>query len=78
MGKKSDKMYITASEWTNDFGGLKQKKTTAFKRLPFGYCSLLLTPFEHPVCTEDGTVFDLLGIVPWLKKHHTNPTNNKR
>ncbi len=78
MGKKTDKMYMTNSEWAQDFGGFKNKNTTEFKRLPFGYCSLLLTPFENPVTTPDGTVFDLMGIVPWLKKHHTNPCTNEK
>ena len=32
-----------------------------------------LQPFEHPVCTADGTIFDLTNIIPWLKKHGTNP-----
>jgi peptidyl-prolyl cis-trans isomerase-like protein 2 len=74
MGKKSDKMYITASEWQQEFGGLKkQTPVTEFKRLPFYCCALTFTPFENPVCTPDGTVFDLVNILPWLKKHGTNP-----
>uniref|UniRef100_A0A8B9Z3Y6 RING-type E3 ubiquitin-protein ligase PPIL2 n=1 Tax=Buteo japonicus TaxID=224669 RepID=A0A8B9Z3Y6_9AVES len=35
--------------------------------------SLSLQPFEYPVCTPDGTVFDILSIVPWIKKYGTNP-----
>lgn len=31
-----------------------------FRRLPFYCCSLSLQPFDHPYCTEDGFVFDLL------------------
>jgi peptidyl-prolyl cis-trans isomerase-like protein 2 len=41
--------------------------------LPFNFCALSLQPFEHPVCTADGTIFDLTNILPWLKKHGTNP-----
>ncbi|KAH0544340.1 Peptidyl-prolyl cis-trans isomerase cyp8 [Glutinoglossum americanum] len=44
-----------------------------FKRLPFNFCAVSLQPFEHPVCTADGTIFDLTNILPWLKKHGTNP-----
>ncbi|KAL8180310.1 UNVERIFIED_CONTAM: RING-type E3 ubiquitin-protein ligase ppil2 [Gekko kuhli] len=44
-----------------------------FRRLPFDHCSLSLQPFEYPVCTPEGIVFDLLSIVPWLKKYGTNP-----
>jgi peptidyl-prolyl cis-trans isomerase-like protein 2 len=47
----------------------------AFKRLPYNFCALSLQPFEHPVCTFDGTIFDLTNILPWLKKHGTNPVD---
>uniref|UniRef100_A0A8C1I8P1 RING-type E3 ubiquitin-protein ligase PPIL2 n=1 Tax=Cyprinus carpio TaxID=7962 RepID=A0A8C1I8P1_CYPCA len=44
-----------------------------FRRLPFDHCSLSLQPFEYPMCTVDGVVFDLMSIVPWIKKFGTNP-----
>lgn len=47
----------------------------SFKRLPFNFCALSLQPFEHPVCTASGTTFDLTNILPWLKKHGTNPVD---
>ena len=47
----------------------------AFKRLPYNFCALSLQPFEHPVCTNEGTIFDLTNILPWLKKHGTNPVD---
>uniref|UniRef100_A0A672ZXK6 RING-type E3 ubiquitin transferase n=1 Tax=Sphaeramia orbicularis TaxID=375764 RepID=A0A672ZXK6_9TELE len=49
-----------------------------FRRLPFDHCSLSLQPFEYPVCTEDGVVFDLLSIVPWIKKFGTNPISGEK
>ncbi|KAJ3191862.1 Peptidyl-prolyl cis-trans isomerase cyp8 [Irineochytrium annulatum] len=59
MGKDTDKMYITHSEWqTLDFGhgGYKARKTgKEFKRLPF-HCH----------------------IVPWIKKHGTNPVTGEK
>jgi peptidyl-prolyl cis-trans isomerase-like 2 len=36
-----------------------------------------LQPFEHPVCTASGTIFDLTNILPWLKKHGTNPVDGQ-
>uniref|UniRef100_A0A3P8Y526 Peptidylprolyl isomerase (cyclophilin)-like 2 n=1 Tax=Esox lucius TaxID=8010 RepID=A0A3P8Y526_ESOLU len=33
-----------------------------FRRLPFDHCSLSLQPFEYPMCTPDGIVFDLQTI----------------
>ena len=50
---------------------------SAFKRLPFNYCAVSLQPFEHPVCTVDGTIFDLSHIIPWLEKHGTNPVDGQ-
>uniref|UniRef100_F7A1Z2 RING-type E3 ubiquitin-protein ligase PPIL2 n=1 Tax=Macaca mulatta TaxID=9544 RepID=F7A1Z2_MACMU len=50
---------------------------TNFRRLPFDHCSLSLQPFVYPVCTPDGVVFDLLNIVPWLKRYGTNPSNGE-
>jgi peptidyl-prolyl cis-trans isomerase-like 2 len=48
-----------------------------FKRLPFNFCAVSLQPFEHPVCTAEGTIFDLTNILPWIKKHGTNPVNGQ-
>jgi peptidyl-prolyl cis-trans isomerase-like protein 2 len=67
MGKWTvlDKLYITHSEWSNkyggtSFGGARKKPTSSeFRRLPFDCCALSLRPFEQPVCTKDGIIFDL-------------------
>jgi peptidyl-prolyl cis-trans isomerase-like protein 2 len=86
MGKGTDKLYITHSEWSSEdaFGastgaGVGKQKVdgASFKRLPYNYCSLSLQPFKHPVCTSKGAIFDLTHIVPWLKKHGTNPINGE-
>jgi peptidyl-prolyl cis-trans isomerase-like protein 2 len=61
-------MYITHSEWSNEFseggmtfgGATGRRNTQIFRRLPFDCCSLSLQPFEHPVSTEDGIIFDLV------------------
>ncbi|CEL03513.1 Putative Peptidyl-prolyl cis-trans isomerase-like 2 [Aspergillus calidoustus] len=86
MGKGTDKLYITHSEWASEdaygasagAGAGKARRGTgdaSFKRLPFKFCSLSLQPFEHPVCTASGTIFDLTNILPWIKKHGTNPVD---
>ncbi|KAK1138328.1 cyclophilin peptidyl-prolyl cis-trans isomerase Cyp8 [Aspergillus melleus] len=86
MGKGTDKLYITHSEWAsedafsaNAGAGVGRARRGgaegAFKRLPFKFCSLSLQPFSHPVCTPSGTVFDLTNILPWIKKHGTNPVD---
>ena len=61
MGKKQhskDRLFITRTEWNNEWGGYKEKKTHK-THLPFYCCALSLQPFEHPYCTKDGYVFDL-------------------
>lgn len=82
MGKRQhqkDKMYITCAEYTHFYGGRKPDITqTSFRRLPFDHCSLSLQPFVYPVCTPEGVVFDLLNIVPWLKKYGTNPSTGEK
>ncbi|KAG0329140.1 Peptidyl-prolyl cis-trans isomerase cyp8 [Dissophora globulifera] len=86
MGKGTDKMYITHSEWSNEFseGGMifggagGRRNTQIFRRLPFDCCSLSMQPFEHPFCTEDGIIFDLVNIVPYLKKFGTNPATGEK
>ncbi|PLB44290.1 peptidyl-prolyl cis-trans isomerase cyp8 [Aspergillus steynii IBT 23096] len=86
MGKGTDKLYITHSEWAsedafsaNAGAGVGKARRGgaegAFKRLPFKFCSLSLQPFSHPVCTPSGTIFDLTNILPWIKKHGTNPVD---
>ncbi|RKP11484.1 hypothetical protein BJ684DRAFT_5394, partial [Piptocephalis cylindrospora] len=75
MGKWTDKLYITHSEWSNSYGGMKlggkgndpgsrEQKETA---LPFSHCALSLRPFKDPVCSPDGVVFDREVIEAYLK-----------
>jgi peptidyl-prolyl cis-trans isomerase-like protein 2 len=88
MGKGTDKLYITHSEWSssdaygNTRGANSANRASAaglsstFKRLPFNYCAVSLQPFTDPVCTSSGTIFDLTHILTWLSKHpNTNPVD---
>ncbi|KAH6566060.1 hypothetical protein BASA82_000368 [Batrachochytrium salamandrivorans] len=79
MGRNTDKLYISQTEWKTEFGGAKRASGSGseFKRLPFYCCALSLQPFENPMCTQDGTIFDLLNIVPWIKKQGTNPVTGQ-
>ncbi|XP_053375237.1 RING-type E3 ubiquitin-protein ligase PPIL2-like [Mercenaria mercenaria] len=83
MGKKQhqkDKLYLTTTEWKNEFGGYKGKqlKNQEFRRLPFSCCTLSMQPFENPLCTKDGVIYDLMNIVPFLKKHGINPATGEK
>uniref|UniRef100_A0A5B7BCV8 Putative peptidyl-prolyl cis-trans isomerase CYP65 isoform X2 n=1 Tax=Davidia involucrata TaxID=16924 RepID=A0A5B7BCV8_DAVIN len=77
MGKKQhskDRMFITKTEWATEWGGAKSKEVrTPFKRLPFYCCALTFTPFEDPVCTKDGSVFDIMNLIPYIRKYGKHP-----
>ena len=88
MGKGTDKLYITHSEWSSSdsFGTARGANSSnrasaaglssTFKRLPYNYCAVSLQPFVDPVCTASGTIFDLTQILTWLSKHpETNPVD---
>lgn len=82
MGKKQhqkDKLYLTNKEWKEEWGGKKTDipEKASFRRLPFHCCSLSMQPFEHPLCTKEGIIFDLLNIVPYLKKYGKNPATGE-
>ncbi|KAH8672520.1 peptidyl-prolyl cis trans isomerase [Tricladium varicosporioides] len=86
MGKGTDKLYITHSEWSSSDAysasagsnvSQKAPNGASFKRLPFNFCAASLQPFQNPVCTPEGTIFDVEVISQWLAKHSTNPINGK-
>lgn len=71
-------MFITSTEWKTEWGGAKSRDfKTPFKRLPYYCCALTFTPFEDPVCTKEGHVFDILNIVPYVTKFKKNPVTGK-
>ncbi|CAH0043966.1 unnamed protein product [Clonostachys solani] len=79
MGKGTDKLYITHSEWSSsdafsasvgaNAGSRSAANAAPFRRLPFNFCAASLQPFKNPVCTPDGTIFDVEVIGAWLEKH---------
>eukprot|EP01103_Thecamoeba_quadrilineata_P014170 TRINITY_DN4147_c0_g1_i1.p1 TRINITY_DN4147_c0_g1~~TRINITY_DN4147_c0_g1_i1.p1 ORF type:complete len:543 (-),score=132.76 TRINITY_DN4147_c0_g1_i1:66-1694(-) len=79
MGKKTDRMYITSQEWINDFGGKREgyEIKKGGKPLPYYCCSIALTPFQDPVCNSAGIIFDIVNIIPFLKKYGIDPTNGE-
>ncbi|KAI2782855.1 hypothetical protein F4815DRAFT_407909 [Daldinia loculata] len=83
MGKGTDKLYITHSEWSSsdaysaNTGSRTGSNGASFKRLPFNFCAASLQPFKNPVCTPDGTIFDVEVISKWLESHNTNPVNGE-
>ncbi|KAL8400228.1 hypothetical protein RB594_000569 [Gaeumannomyces avenae] len=79
MGKGTDKLYITHSEWSSSdsfsasAGARANPREGRLRKLPFNFCAASLQPFKNPVCTSDGTVFDVEVIGAWLQKNSTNP-----
>ncbi|KDE05683.1 hypothetical protein MVLG_03917 [Microbotryum lychnidis-dioicae p1A1 Lamole] len=74
----SDRLYITHREHAGEFGAHSssvgaQKKDRLLAKLPFDCCALTLKPVTHPVCTDQGTVYDLWSIIPFLRQHGTDP-----
>lgn len=69
-----DKLYISVTEHRDEWGGKKERANKEeFIKLPFYCCSLSLAPFSSPVCTSEGIVFDLIHILPYIKKYKRNP-----
>ncbi|GMK57825.1 hypothetical protein CspeluHIS016_0406590 [Cutaneotrichosporon spelunceum] len=92
MGNNSDKVYVTYSEHaagghTASSGGkAAEKGRQEMMRLPFDCCALSLQPFKNPVGVIQDTkpgeerradVFDLVNIVPYVRKFKTNPVTGK-
>ncbi|GFZ47690.1 peptidylprolyl isomerase [Saitozyma sp. JCM 24511] len=92
MGHNSDKMYVTHSEHAaghhtaSSTGKRGETGKSEFQRLPFDCCALSLTQFKNPVAviaeTEEdepprADVFDLMNIVPYVRKFKTNPVSGK-
>ncbi|GIL92386.1 hypothetical protein Vretifemale_19860, partial [Volvox reticuliferus] len=60
------------------YRGFKGGKSAApFKRLPFHCCAINFTPFEDPVCTDEGTVYDITSIVPYIMKFKKHPVTGE-
>ena len=69
MGKNKhskDRMFVTATEHKYLYGGKRERAATDYRRLPFDHCALSFAPFDTPVATPEGHVFDLVNILPHL------------
>ncbi|PWN52921.1 hypothetical protein IE53DRAFT_384635 [Violaceomyces palustris] len=81
----NDKLFITPAEHSGVYGqhgattGASSKKAeTGYQRLPFDCCAISLQPWTNPVCSkEDGTIFELTNVIPFVKKYGVNPATGK-
>ncbi|GAB5034831.1 peptidyl-prolyl cis-trans isomerase-like 2 [Nannochloropsis oceanica] len=76
MGKKQhskDRMFLTATEWKELGGKRETAGRSSYRPLAFDSCALSLQPFETPVCTPEGVLFDILNLFPYVQKHKKSP-----
>lgn len=86
MGKNTDKLFITHSEWSQGshasssgrkLESLKPSRTIA--ALPFWTCSISQQPIDKDcgVCDNQGHVFDIKNIMPYILRKKINPVTNE-
>lgn len=81
MGKNQhskDLLHQRPTEWAQDGRGFKAQKWTPFSQLALDCCFLSLQPFETPVGTADGQVFEVKNILKYIKKYKVNPVTGGR
>ncbi|EGG16356.1 cyclophilin-type peptidylprolyl cis-trans isomerase [Cavenderia fasciculata] len=81
MGRKrrTANVFMTVSEWINEFGGKREGETRGAERpLPFSCCCMSFQPFEDAMCTNNGHLYDMLNIIPFIKKHGIDPVTGKK
>jgi peptidyl-prolyl cis-trans isomerase-like protein 2 len=82
--RQKEKQYQSAREHRAN-QGLRAGTTTSTsanigrvqRRLPFDCCALTLTPYETPVCTSQGIVFENSALLPFLLKHKVDPVTGE-
>jgi peptidyl-prolyl cis-trans isomerase-like protein 2 len=88
MGKNTDKLFITHSEWAS--GGhsasagaaarvAKEALPKSASQLPFWTCSVSQQPISDGsgVCDIDGNVFDIRNVLPLIRKTGKNPVTGE-
>jgi len=74
--KKNGHMFVRASELP------ERKKIQAEQKarqtLAFNHCCLTFQPIQgEAVTTKDGYMFDILNLIPWVRKHKIHPITGK-
>lgn len=88
MVRKTDRLYVTHTEHSgihgqHTAGGSgkslhKNNPDSAYQPIPFTSCAISLQPWSNPVCDrEDGTIYELTNVIPWIKKHGVSPSSGK-
>ena len=83
MGKNQhskDRLFLTATEHKSGEhrgSGKQSGLNLPYRTLPYDCCAISFRPFETPLATADGSVFELLNIVPYLKKFRKHPVTGE-
>ena len=83
MGKNQhskDRLFLTATEHASGEHrgyGRQGQLHLPYRTLPYDCCAISFRPFETPLATADGSVFELLNIVPYLKKYRRHPVSGE-
>lgn len=81
MGKNTDKLFITHSEWSrkSQTATPSQSAPPSSSILPFWTCSISQQPVNQgcAVCDNEGHVFDIKNILPYILRNKINPVTNK-
>lgn len=86
MGKHTDKLFITHSEWAQGNHSSSSGKGTASSglsaavaALPFWTCSVSQQPIDKDcgVCDAHGNVFDIKNIMPYIMRSKMNPVTRE-
>lgn len=81
MGKKQhskDLLHQRPSEWAQDGRGFKDRKRNPFQTLPLHCCALSQQPFENPVGTVNGSVFEGKNAIRYIKRFGKHPITGAR
>ena len=83
MGKNQhskDRLFLTNTEHASGEhrgSGKQSALNLPYRTLPYDCCAISFRPFETPLATADGSVFELLNIVPYLKKFRKHPVTGE-
>lgn len=79
--RQKEKQYQSATEHKANShlraGGKRGTGNGQERRLPFHCCALTLTPYQHPVCTSNGIVFENTALLPFLLAHRKDPVTGE-
>ena len=77
---QKEKLYQSAREHRSNSklrAGTVSNAKSRVRSLPFNCCALTLTPFNTPVCTPNGIIFENDAILPYLIKYKKDPVTGK-